>query len=65
MTPGEVARIAGERLTIDAAYRADDGEPSTEIFGAVNKLATTSCERRVGVGRLVLARRDAPGVDPP
>lgn len=63
VTPGEVARIAGERLAVDAAYRADDNEPSTEIFEAVNKLATTSYERRVGVGRLILARRDAPGVD--
>jgi hypothetical protein len=63
MTPGEVGRIAGERLAIDAAYRADDSAPSTEIFEAINKLATTSYERRVGVGRLILAQRDAPGVD--
>lgn len=60
---GDVARAAGETLAIDAAYRADDSQPSFGVFDAINKLATTSYEKRAGVGRLVLARSDSAGVD--
>ncbi len=60
---GDVAGAAGESLAIGVAYRADSSRPAPGFFDAMNKLATTSYERRVGVGRLVIARPDASGVD--
>jgi hypothetical protein len=62
VSSADVARSAGETLAIEAAYRADPSRPAFGFFDAMNRLATTSYERRIGVGRLILARQGATGV---
>lgn len=59
----EIARVAGEALAMDTAYRADSREPAHGFFGALNRVTTTTYERRTGRGRLLVASPGASGVD--
>lgn len=61
--PEDVARAAGESLTVDAAYRADSGMPAHSFFDAMNELATTRYEKRAGLGRLILASPTSSAID--
>jgi hypothetical protein len=61
--PGDVARIAGDGLAMEVAYRADTSQPAHGFFDAMNQLATTRYEKRAGLGRLVIASPNSPAID--
>ena len=61
-SPGELLRIAGDRLTKDCAYKADsDGDVSgywERLFDACNSIAALKYEQAAASGRIVVAGRE-------
>jgi hypothetical protein len=61
LNAADVAREAGKALTLSATALAGNDMP-TDLFNALNQVATTRYEQRVGIGSLLIARRDSPHV---
>ncbi|WP_020103943.1 hypothetical protein [Mycobacterium sp. 360MFTsu5.1] len=56
--PADIARAAGRAVTLSATVLAGNDMP-TELFGGLNKVATTPYEQRVGTGSLLIAHRNS------
>ncbi len=54
----DIARAAARAVTLSATALAGNEMP-TELFGALNQLATTPYEQRVGTGSLLIADHDS------
>jgi DisA bacterial checkpoint controller nucleotide-binding len=58
VAPAQIARAAGASLT-DSAVVLSGNQFAHSLFDAINAVATTGYEKRVGVGRLIVAEPDS------
>jgi hypothetical protein len=58
LNAADVAREAGKALTLSATALAGNKMP-TDLFNALNQVATTRYEQRIGTGSLLIAARDS------